>query len=122
MTRLKTLSAALGAGVLALSLTACGGGSDYCDLLKSADEEFGSISPDASDSETMDAMVGKMEEIADAAPSEVSEDWQSLADAFKALAEAGDDPSSIDPEAFGDLDAASTNVSEHAKSECDIEM
>lgn len=122
MTRLKTAFAILGATALTVSLSACGGGGDYCDLLADAQENVDLENADPTDPEALGQMTDAMKEIADAAPSEVSEDWTTMTDAFQAMVDADGDLTAIDPEALGDVETASTNIEEHAKSECDIEL
>lgn len=124
MTRLKTTAALLGAAALTLSLGACGGGGEYCDLIESADSlDF--ASSEAPDADAMAEATDKINEIAAAAPSDVKEDWETMASAFEAFAEMGDDPSAMDEDALAqleDMEAASTNVTENVKEECDIDL
>lgn len=121
MTRLKTTAALLGAAALTLTLGACGGGGgDYCDLLTEAQDTLDTAA-DPTDPDAMSESMDRLQEVADAAPSEVSEDWDNLVEAMQAFTET-DDPTSIDPEQFGDLEAATTNITEHAQEECDITL
>lgn len=122
MTRLKTAFAILGATALTVSLSACGGGGNYCDLLTDAQENVDLENADPTDPEALGQMTDAMQEIADAAPSEVSEDWTTVVDAFQTMVDADGDLTAIDPEALGDIDGAMTNIQEHAQSECDVDL
>jgi hypothetical protein len=118
---------------------------DYCDDLQSAKEKFESLG-DPDSGELGDA-IDTLQQLGDEAPDEVAGDWQVLTDGLTkfqdALDEAGvsmDDLS--DPQALKDLDpdtmqnltevaqsmssedfaAASKNIEDHAKSECDVDL
>ena len=144
-----------GATVLGLSLlTGCGedgvggGGADYCDQLKSAKEEIDKL--DEGDLGNFEDLSDTIHDLADAAPDEIKDDWEILADGFDAILQAFEDagidaedleaiqkgevPQDVDmdalQEAFAELDelsgeefqTASDNISKHAKDECDVDL
>jgi hypothetical protein len=141
MKTLKTAAAVLVASAL---LSACGGSSTdaYCDRLEKAEDDFGSLSSGESLSEAFDTF----RDLRDEAPDDVKDDWSTLVKATesfeKALDDAGVDADKVDQidpsklsaeqaqkitEASKNLNAdkfskASDNISEHAKSECDIDL
>ncbi|TDD96380.1 hypothetical protein [Jiangella asiatica] len=123
----RTLSL-LGAAAMAFAVTACGGddsgsGSDYCDLVTSAEEDFSSLDPtDPENADAMKDVVDRFNEIADAAPEDVQEDWRTFADGYQAMSEIDmTDPAAMEElEGLEGLDAAMQNVTEHISEECDL--
>ncbi|SDE23482.1 hypothetical protein [Nocardioides lianchengensis] len=119
-----------------------GGDSSYCDKLSG----FRDTLQNTSDASSFTKFKDAAEELADEAPDEVSGDWEKIQDAFgqleDKLEEAGlsiedlDDPTALqsaDPEAMAtlqeeltkigeDLDGAGEKISDHAESECDIDL
>lgn len=126
MTRLKTTTCLSGAVTLALSLAACGGGeeSEYCELISGAEAEYANLSgADPTDTGLMAELSGTFSNIADAAPSSISADWQTAADGWQALTEIDtSDPEAIDRGDFADMEEALQNVSGHVRQECDIDL
>ncbi|TCI99856.1 hypothetical protein [Aeromicrobium sp. IC_218] len=141
MKTLKTAAAVLLASVV---LTACGGSDTgaYCDRLEKAEDDFSSLGQDGNMSDAFDTF----RELRDEAPDAVKDDWKTLAGAIddmeKAYEDAGIDLDEVDQldasklsqdqikkltEATSKLSSedyteASNNISEHAKSECDIDL
>jgi hypothetical protein len=137
-----TAAAVLGAGLL----SGCSGGGDteaYCDGLKDAESAF-SGNMDASAIEEISDTIG---DLADDAPEEVSDDWETLDNAYgdfeDALEDAGlstadlEDPEKLQgleeedmqkiqeaTEAMGtdDVSEATDNIEKHAKDECDVDL
>jgi hypothetical protein len=120
-----------------------GGGGEYCDELRSARDRMQDLGGPSSDVAEFEQVVDELRELSDVAPAEVEDDWQVLIDSFdtlqQALADAGlsmgdlADPQSmqnLDPKVLQQLtqqlksvdstqfEQASTNISQHAKSEC----
>ncbi|WP_147375188.1 hypothetical protein [Jiangella rhizosphaerae] len=121
MTRSTRSASLLGAAAaLVLGLTACssGGDSEYCDLLRSAEEDTSLADADPTDAEAMEEFSSRIQEIVDAAPDDVKGDWETFQSAMDAVS---------DPEAAAEQDpeaalTATENISQHAQDECDIEM
>lgn len=139
-------------GVLGLGLlSGCGGGDDlgaYCESLESLQDD---LSFDEGDIGTLGDARSQLEEVVDAAPGAVEEDWQQLDsffdDVFAAFEDAG-----IDPEELSDLsaeslpedvdmgalqeamlsleedidqeafDEATENIEQHAEDECGLDL
>ena len=154
---MKRIIIVAGALTLGLSmLTACGddgvagvgGGGDYCDLLKDAKDELdGAENGDLGD---LDEAGERLEEVRDAAPDELKDDWDTMIEGFEAIIKAFEDagitqedmeamqngeiPPDLDMEAFQEamgqlqelnseeFQAASDNIGKHAKEECDIDL
>lgn len=142
----------LGAGVLAGcggddssdggSDQADGGGGSYCDRLQG----FQDTLENTQDAASFEKFKEAAEELADEAPGEVADAWNQIEEAFDQLEskleavgldlDDLDDPSALqsaDPEAMAtlqeefaaigeNLDKAGDKISEHAKSECDIDL
>ncbi|WP_157552641.1 hypothetical protein [Jiangella gansuensis] len=130
MSRFTRTVSVLGAGAMALALTACGGddSSEYCDLITDTEEDFSSaLSGDPTDPENSDVMqdlADRMNEIADAAPDDVQGDWEYAAEAFQAFTEIDpEDPASLEGmEQYADMDTRMQNISDQVSEECDIEF
>ncbi|UPK74948.1 hypothetical protein MU582_21360 [Nocardioidaceae bacterium SCSIO 66511] len=94
---------AVAAAIMAAgTLTACGGGDDFCD----AGGDLDSFDPESS--ETKDAI----DDAVDAAPDEIKDDMELLRDVVN-------DPESVsemDPE---EVSSASTNITEYVDENCD---
>ncbi|NED96172.1 hypothetical protein G1H11_12715 [Phytoactinopolyspora alkaliphila] len=86
MNRLTTTMSVLGAAALTLSLAACGGSDDYCDLLEESGSSLMS-SAGMSDPSAAADVAGTIRDIADAAPSDIADDWDTMADAMETLAD-----------------------------------
>ena len=147
----------VGATALGLSLlTGCGddgggggsGGAGYCDQLKDAKERIDAI--DDGDFGDFEELSETVNDLADAAPDEIKDDWGVLKEGFDAILAAfeeagidsedleaiqkGEIPPDVDMEklqaAFADLEelsgdkftTASDNISKHAKEECDVDL
>lgn len=127
--RTKRLVALVSGGLLtAAVMTGCGeasddggdggGGSsadggDYCSLIEDVRGEFGSIEGDDATLDDMSTMSDRMGEIADAAPSEVTKEWESMHSAIDDLVTALEDAG---VEADVPLEEAVTKVVEEDKS------
>jgi hypothetical protein len=146
----KRLTSVLAATVLGASLlTGCSGGTDdYCDTLKSTQDDFEDF--EAADFSNFDEFTDRVEELADDAPDEIKDDWKVLADAFKGFVEAldkaglkpedleglasGELPEGVDMEALTEamteaqalggeeFEKATDAIEKHAKDECDIDL
>jgi len=144
---MKTFVGLAASAVIAAStLAGCGGSGDYCDSLEAAEAEFGSL--DDGDFAEFDAALNTFRDLADEAPSEVEEQWQTLVGAIDDLEAAfeeaglsfsdldglgaGELPEDVDEEALTealasleDLDEealtqAGEEIQEHGESECDV--
>jgi hypothetical protein len=152
---IKTL---VGAAVLTVAgsvLTACGGGGssasgDYCDELKSDAAFFNDLDSSNPDLTKMDEIFSRMHTLADEAPDDVADDWQTLDDAFSTVENAlkdagisasdlgdlqsGKVPEGVDASKLqallpklaalssGDVSAASQRIASNAKDKCDVDL
>lgn len=125
MSRLKKTVSLLGAGALAMSMAACGGddSQEYCDLLEDSNNQFSELDP--TDPEAQDEVQGVLNDVVDAAPDEVRDDWELFADTYEEMVNI--DPS--DQEAMealqerqGEFEEATARISEHAQEECDLDL
>src|SRR5690625_5129878 len=123
MARLRRTAGLASAALLTFTLTACGG-SDYCDLIDSADDDIGQLSTeDIADPEALGPAADRLQEIANAAPDEVADQWQTMADAFQALVDAEGDMTAIDEETLSDMQTMDpAPLEENVQEECDIEL
>lgn len=98
--------------VLALgALSACSGADkEYCDKVKDLGNDFMSQASSGKAGEN----AAKFQEVADVAPDDVKDDWQTFADAMKALDE---DPSSAASK-IGDIQSASTAIQKDIQDRC----
>ena len=158
MKRTAVVAAAL---LMGATLSACGddggsggsssSGSSYCDQLKDAKDSVDDVDFTALTDATYDDLVSQFNDLEDAAPDDIADDWATLNGAlvqFKGiLEEAGislDDlqamqtggvPDDIDLEALqqlgtkmeeltanGDFETASDAITQHAKDECGIDL
>ncbi|WP_372734639.1 hypothetical protein [Nocardioides sp.] len=148
---MKRLTSLLAATVLGASLlTSCSGSStdDYCDSLKSAEQDFADFGE--ANFDNFDDFIDRVDDFAADAPDEVKDDWKVLADALEAFADAleeagidmtdlagmqsGQIPEGVDvaklTEAMGkiqelgsgDFEKATEAIEKHAKAECDIDL
>src|SRR5699024_1454568 len=131
------------------ALAACGGGGTeaYCDDLEDANGTFRTM--DSGDFEDFDQVFPTVQKLADEAPDEVKDDWETLNDALQemksALEDAGIEPSDLSDLSSGKLpdgvdqeklmelpkkmqslsstevQQASDSVAEHAKDTCDVD-
>ena len=155
----RILSAAAAAALGICLLTACGdddggnkasggSGGDYCKDLKSAKEEVDAVKD--GDFSDLEKATDVMHDLADEAPEEIEDDWQTLVDGIDklvaALKKAGIDdedmaalqtgqlPDDVDMAALqslmAELDAVDTeefqaagdNITKHAKDECGVDL
>ncbi|WP_019146514.1 hypothetical protein [Aeromicrobium massiliense] len=141
---MKTLKTAAAVVLASVVLTACGGNDTgaYCDRLEKAEDDFSSVGQDGNMSDAFDTF----RELRDEAPDAVKDDWETLTGAIEEMEKAYED-AGIDLDKVDELDAsklsqeqvaklseatkklgnkdytdASNNISEHAKSECDIDL
>jgi len=149
LTRPTTLLSA-GALTLSLLLTGCSGNSTeaYCDDLRGAADEFEAL--EDFDPTALDDAIETFRDLADAAPDEVAAEWETMVggieDLEAAFAEAGLELSQLGEAMAGDLpegvsqedlqevftqlqeidseelDAAGETISEHADTECDVDL
>ena len=153
---MKRILTAIAAAALGLGLlTACGddgggsaGGGDYCDDLKAAKKELDSIQ--GGDFGSLEKTTDAMHDLADEAPDELKDDWETLVEGVdkivKALKDAGltdEDmanlqsgqiPDGVDMAALQDLmteiqaldteefSKASEAINKHAKDECGVDL
>jgi hypothetical protein len=132
-------------------LTACGGGGEaaaYCDSLEEAEQEFGTL--ESGDFASLDEALDKLHELADEAPDDVKDDWETVDGALTDMEQAFEDagleladlegitngeiPEGVDVEKLttltqelgqitsGDFEAAANNIEKHAKDECDVDL
>ncbi len=128
-----------------------GGGDDYCSALEDTKAEFETLDITALDDTKFDTLQSEIDNLRDSAPDEVSDDWATLGDGFdefKSLLEeagisfddlqgmqAGEVPEGVDMEKLQELgtkmqsfsedsglEEATSNIEDHAKSECDITL
>ena len=147
MKRFGILAAAAVLGTSLLS--GCGGdGEDYCDTLSSTREEFAAL--DSGELGSFDDFRDATNDLADAAPDEVADDWERIQEGFDDLDAAMDDagvsmddldgmgesgelPEGVSPEDLTALSEELNNVgeginesgeaiTEHAKDSCDIDL
>jgi hypothetical protein len=146
----KRLTSMLAVTAFAASLlSGCGGGTDsYCDALESTQKDFEDF--EAADFSNFEDFTDRVDELADEAPDEVKDDWETLGDALKAFVEAldkaglepadleglssGELPEGVDMEALteamtevqalggDDVQKATENIEKHAKDECNIDL
>lgn len=97
--------------VLALAgLSACSSADkEYCDKVKELGDNF-----TAQASGNPGASAEKFQAVADVAPDDVKDEWQTFADAMKALDE---DPSSAASK-LGDIQSASTTIQKDIQDRC----
>lgn len=98
-----------------------GGGAsgDYCDLIIDAETRFGPIAmEDVSDSDAQ-AMADALAGIRDAAPSDLTDDWEVMYQLMQAAADETD-PSALDPSVMDNYESASTNVETSIAQDCGI--
>ncbi len=129
------------------------GGGEYCDTLKSSAEEIKEFTADGSapDFDKFDTFLEKANDIADAAPSGIDKDWETLLGAVDKLTDAlkeagitleelatagstGKLPEGVDQEKLAELGTelqsltgeefqqASDRISTHAKEECGVDL
>ncbi len=125
--------------------------SDYCDVLDSAKDTFQGLDPATLAGTNLDDLSSQLEELESAAPDEVAADWSQLNEAFDGFRQLLDDagisledlqgmaqgqpPADMDAtdlqelqtafteyEAEFDVTTANEAISEHAKSECGIDL
>jgi uncharacterized lipoprotein YehR (DUF1307 family) len=127
---MKTLRRTAGiasAAALTFALAACGGGSEYCDLIEQANEDFSGSNPmeAISDPEQLAEFQESFQGIADAAPEDAQAAWQATADVFQILVDADGDLTAIDPadaEAMAGMETDMTELGTSVQEECDIDM
>lgn len=98
-----------------------GGGAsgDYCDLIIDAETRFGAIAmEDVSDSDAQ-AMADALAGIRDAAPSDLTDDWEVMYQLMQAAADETD-PSAMDPSLMDNYESASTNVETSIAQDCGV--
>lgn len=146
---MKLWSAIAASMLMAAVLSGCGSDTDaYCDALEDMQEKYGSA--DVADLDNLDDVSSTFENLADEAPSEVEDDWQTLNDGVQDLKSALED-ADIDTDDLDDLDLedlrdqldedqlqnlvtswqqlqspemkeAGENMADHAEEECDVEL
>lgn len=121
---MKTWPAIAATLVIMGALAACGGSDDsaYCDELKDFESKSESIQQDADDpSKAMEEVSSMFDKLADKAPSEIEDEWDTLSSALSGdLDMSGEDADDqMDPEK---LEEASDTIAEHAKDKCDVDL
>ncbi|NPC96472.1 hypothetical protein [Nocardioides sp. zg-DK7169] len=129
-------------------LSGCGGGDDYCDTLSDARGEFSAVG--SGDIDSFDDFRDVTSDLADSAPDEVADDWETIEKAFNDLESAMDDagvnmedldqmsesgelPEGVSQEdlmalgeelqSVGDgINESGDAITEHAKESCDIDL
>lgn len=149
---MKCSVALAGAMLMVGSVSACGGGAastqEYCDSLQQLRDDFSSIqNPGPGDMEQFNEAIDRMSELADQAPDEVSEQWQTLSGGLEQLRSAVDDlgismEDLADPQAMSEIDPqqlqefqqrveslgsqetqrATDEIEQHAQQECGIDL
>lgn len=124
-----------------------GGGDDYCDTVKDVQGEFDSLESADATLDDMGEMSDRMGDIADAAPSDISKEWDSLHTAIDDMVTALEDAdvetdvplqdavqkaAEEDPSKLKDIQSKLTGfqnaqtdvkaVQDQVKKECDIEL
>lgn len=92
------------------TLTACGGGDDFCDVggdLTSSDFTEGS-----------DEAKNALDDAVDAAPDEIKGDLETLRDGYEAAMAAKDDPEAASDIDMDALSEANSNVSDYVSENC----
>lgn len=144
---MKFTTALISAAFVATTLVGCGGSSDYCDSLESANGALGNVT--TQDGKDVEKAFDQVHSLAEEAPSEVEDDWKvvdaAVVNLRKSFEEAGlsfddlgktgaDAPKPPDAAAQKKLQAAAQelasekvvkaneNITKHAKSECDIDL
>lgn len=98
-----------------------GASGDYCALIADADTRFGSIGmEDVTDADAQ-GMADALAAIRDAAPSDLTDDWNVM---YVLMQSAVDevDPNSIEPGIMDNYESASTNVETSISEDCGITM
>lgn len=111
----RLVSTAAAALLAAGALTACSGGgdSDYCDAVKGANDAS------ITDFTSEDAQEA-FDQMADAAPDEISDDWDVLVKAMDALS--GGDPGALADADPTKLEEAATNITQYTQDKCDVDL
>ncbi len=131
MNRVSKAASIFGAATIALSLTACGGdSSEYCDEIESVQSDFSNMEESMSSPDDMSGMADSIQSIADAAPDDVQEDWNTLAEALSTISDLDmEDPESMqDPEVaeqmeeLGNMDSTVSDLNDQVQDECDIDL
>lgn len=144
---MKITTALVSAVFLATTLTACSGGNDYCESIKSADNAFGDLN--SPDGKKIEKSFDEIHSLAKKAPSDVKADWKildgaitnfrdtlkdagiSLADLSKTGADAPKPPDAATAtkiqaaaQKFTSPEVAKANekITKHAKKECKIDL
>lgn len=108
----RLLTGVLGAALLVPALTACGGGDAqaFCDI--GAESDPGEFMDDPA------AMEDAMQEMRDNAPDEISDDVNTVLDAFDEMQE---DPSAMESMDLEEMEAASDRVDTWIQENCEAE-
>lgn len=154
---MKRILAAVAAAALGLGLlTACGdddgggkaGGGDYCADLKSAKKQVDALK--GGDFSSLEKTTDTMHQLADEAPDEIKDDWETLVEGVDKLVallkkagltdedmanlQSGQIPDGVDMAALQELmtelqavdtpdfQKASDNINKHAKDECGVDL
>lgn len=104
----KYAAFAASVAISAATLVGCGGDDDFCDAAPSGLE-----SPDVSDTDSMQNLADELDDVAGDAPDEIKGDVETVADAFRAIADGN----------MGDIDQgaiqeAATNISDWEDENC----
>ncbi|WP_123788575.1 hypothetical protein [Phytoactinopolyspora halophila] len=119
---MKRFAAVAAATALALPLTACGDDSDYCATVSDAAERVREIDEEGvPEPELFGEVADLYEDVADSAPDDIRDDWQSATQAVRYMANE-DMPQEEIAEVFNDAQESFENITENAREECGIEI
>ena len=97
-----------------------GSDSEYCGLLEQMGTDFLNSMDAAPGEGGDDQLAGMLSDVAAAAPAEVAEDWQTLADMYDVMANIDlTDPDAVaELDALGDIEGAGERIQQHVQDEC----
>jgi len=100
-----------------MSLTACGGGDDYCDALRAYDADQGLADANFRTEEGMARLLDVLVDLRENAPDDLRDQYDTLIDAIRATQEDAADV--LDREA---VVATYEEISTDARDRCDVDM
>ena len=115
---------AVAAVLAALSLAACGGGSDttaYCDALRAAQSQWKTAGASLADRGAATRFVASVRTIEAAAPDDVHSEWTSLRTFFQKFAVDDPDLKGLTRQMAG-YQATAKKVETHARATCDVDL
>lgn len=118
---MKRLASMLAISVLSVgSLSACSGGSDYCDKLKDYDADESLAEADFASEEGQQQLIDVFNDLKDSAPSDLEDDYETVASGLET--QLSGDPADVDPQQLQELQAAFEAISKDAEENCDVDM